>query len=71
MSFSGSSSGLGCVTAVAFAFHGARIVLTGRDEEGLQRTEDGCVDAGLQAHKVGNTTPPPPLTTNVGPVFRK
>lgn len=48
----GASSGLGYYTAVAFAEQGARLVLQGRDEAGLQRTVDDCIDVGLPGYKI-------------------
>ena len=42
----GSSSGIGHQTAIRFAGRGARIVLSGRDADALERVSAECLQAG-------------------------
>ena len=48
----GSSSGLGANTAKLFAALGAKVVLHGRSQEGLDRTRLACLDTGCKDHNV-------------------
>ena len=52
-SFKGASSGIGCACAVEFARWGAKLALTGRNEERLQKTAELCKKEGLPDSKVG------------------
>ena len=45
--FAGASSGIGATTAVEFAKNGAKLILTGRNEERLQQTSKMCQNVGL------------------------
>ena len=49
----GASSGIGATTAVEFARYGTRLSLTGRKQEGLDKTVARCLDAGLNRDMVG------------------
>ena len=52
--FTGASSGIGCACAVELSRWGAKLALTGRNEERLQETADLCKNEGLPENKVGN-----------------
>ncbi|RCN42942.1 oxidoreductase, short chain dehydrogenase/reductase family protein, partial [Ancylostoma caninum] len=43
---SGSSSGIGAATAVLFARDGAKVTITGRNQDGLQATKKAMLEAG-------------------------
>ncbi|HEX5746684.1 MAG TPA: SDR family oxidoreductase [Archangium sp.] len=42
----GASSGIGCATALAFARHGAKVVLAGRQEQTLDEVASQCAEVG-------------------------
>ena len=46
----GASSGIGQGVAVHFAKYGAKLALTGRNEERLEETKKLCVKANAKAH---------------------
>ncbi|XP_035450795.2 uncharacterized protein LOC118276560 [Spodoptera frugiperda] len=43
----GASSGIGAATAIAFAKHGAKLSLVGRDEVRLLQTANKCVEVSM------------------------
>jgi 3-oxoacyl-[acyl-carrier protein] reductase len=47
----GAASGMGRETAVAFAAHGAHVILTDRNEQGLVAALDRCREAGPGKHE--------------------
>ena len=53
--FKGASSGIGAATAVLFAKLGARLSLTGRNEENLAKIGQQCADQP-GAHKVDDNS---------------
>ena len=44
----GSSSGIGAATAIHFAQFGGRVVITGRNQEKLQKVFDECIKAARE-----------------------
>ena len=54
LSFSGASSGIGWACAVELSRWGAKLALTGRNEERLQETAELCRKEGLPDNKVGD-----------------
>ena len=50
--YSGASSGIGCACAVELSRWGAKLALTGRNEERLQETVELCRKEGLPDNKV-------------------
>ncbi len=48
----GSSAGIGAATAVAFAQEGAKLCITGRNQDNLKKTEQKCVAAGAKEEDV-------------------
>lgn len=47
----GAASGMGRETAIAFAAHGAHVILTDRNEQGLVATLDRCREVGTGKHQ--------------------
>ena len=50
----GASSGIGCACAVELSRWGAKLALTGRNEERLRETAEICKREGAPDSKVGN-----------------
>jgi len=48
----GASSGIGQGAAIAFAKHGANLIIGGRDVNQLQETKNQCIKAGLKENQV-------------------
>ncbi|CAJ0607941.1 unnamed protein product [Cylicocyclus nassatus] len=48
----GSSSGIGAVTAILFAIEGAEVTITGRKQHGLEATKKAILKAGVHNEKV-------------------
>ena len=48
----GASSGIGAATAVAFAKHGVKLAINGRNAENLEKTAKKCYEAGLKETEV-------------------
>ena len=48
----GSSSGIGQAAAVLFAKHGASVTIHGRSEEGLKKTNDLLLAAGVAKERI-------------------
>lgn len=48
----GGTSGIGRALAFAFGSRGAKILITGRNEQNLAETHKALVDAGIDAHSV-------------------
>ena len=52
----GASAGIGASTAVEFAIEGAKLSITGRNAENLNKTGKKCEEAGLSKDDVGILT---------------
>jgi len=52
--FTGASSGIGAASAVKFAKHGCRLVITGRNQQALNEVADLCVEEGITRDNVNN-----------------
>ena len=48
----GASSGIGAATAVAFAKHGVKLAINGRNAENLEKTAKKCYEVGLKETEV-------------------
>ena len=58
ISITGASSGIGCACAVELSRWGAKLALTGRNEERLKETAELCKKEGLPDSKVCNMQQP-------------
>ena len=52
--FLGASSGIGAGTAIHFAKNGAKVSITGRNEENLKKIAQKCEEASPKKEKVSN-----------------
>ena len=54
ITFLGASSGIGAGTAVHFAKNGAKVAITGRNEENLKKIVQKCEEASSTKEKVND-----------------